>query len=94
MGGLGSPLVVVLVPLASSASRQEKGFSLLPPCFSSSRLPAVSPGLMSAGEAFWGITRDGRGGGQAELIRGRRFPKRRGFPLRTCDGFHLKTTKH
>lgn len=93
MGGLGSQLVVVTVPLTSSSSQQGKGFSLLPPCFSGSRLPAIGSGLLSRVMLFGAssvvpvlVARLGCSREEVSQVEG--------FPLANLRWFHLKTTKH
>lgn len=93
MGGLGSRLVVVAVPLASSGSWQGKGFSLLLPCFSSSRLPAIGSGLSSWAMLF------GASSVMPVLVARlscsrEEVSQAEGFPLANLRWFHLKSTKH
>lgn len=93
VGGLGSQLVVVAVPLASSSLQQGKGFSLLPPCFSGSLLPAISSGLSAR------VMLSGASPMVPALVAmlscsREEVSQAEGFPLANLRWFHLKNTKH
>ena len=93
VGGLGSRLVVVAVPLASSGSRQGKGFSLLPPCFSGSQLPAIRSGLSSRVMLFGASPMTPVLVARLSCSR-EEVSQAEGFPFANLRWFHLKTAKH
>jgi len=93
VGGLGSWLAAVATPLASSGSRQGKGFSPLPPRFSSSQLPAVGSGLSLRAMLFGASSAMPRSVARLRCSR-EEVSQAEGFPLANLRWFHPKSTKH